>query len=107
MSAVPPDIVGSSAQAGYQQAEVAKIRDGERAGQANAATRRARAIDDAGNTIETGDSDIEVHADAEGSGGQGRATEEEANETDASETSERRDGIHRDDDGELHVDIQA
>ncbi len=107
MSAVPPDIVGSSAQAGYHQADVAKIRDGERAGQTNAATRRARAIDDAGNTIETGDSDIEVHADAEGAGGQGRATEEEAGENAPSESSDRRVGFHRDDDGELHVDIQA
>lgn len=107
MSVVPPDIVGSSAQAGYHQADVARIRDGERAGQANAATRRARAIDDAGNTIETGDSDIEVYADAAGAGGQGRATEEEAAENAASEASDRRDEFHRDDGGELHVDIQA
>jgi hypothetical protein len=105
MSSVPPDIVGSSAQAGYQQADVAKIRDGERAAQANATARQAKAVDEAGSSITANDGDVEVYADAEGGGGQGRANEEEENTQD--ETNETQDGVRQDDDGEIHLDLQA
>lgn len=104
MSSVPPDIVGSSAQAGYQQADAAKIRDGERAAQSNATARQAKAVDEAGSAIAANDGDVEVYSDAEGGGGQGRAEEEENTQDDNDETQ---DGIHRDDDGEIHLDLQA
>ena len=88
MSDIPPNIVGSSAQAGYQQAEVSKARDAQRAGQSDAAKRGVKAIDDAGSTIETDDDDVAVFADAEGQGGEGRSAEEESNEDNAPDAKE-------------------
>ena len=108
MSDIPPDIVGSSLQAGFQQAEMAKARDAQRAAQSHAAKTGAKAIDDAGSTIETGDEDTAVFTDAEGTGGQGRESEEESNEAhqDANDKS-RADDSNDQDDGLTHVDIQA
>ena len=109
MSDIPPNIVGSSAQAGYVQSEAARARDAQRAGQTHAARNNARAIDQAGDTIETGDEDTQVYGDAQDTGGQGRATEEEspepasADELDANAAG----GITTGDDGEIHVDIEA
>ncbi len=105
MSSVPPDIVGSSAQAGYQQADAAKIRDSERAAQSNATARQAKAVDEAGSAISANDGDVEVYADADGGGGQGRANEEEDNTQD--DKDDTQEGIRRDDDGEIHLDLQA
>lgn len=108
MSDVPPNIVGSSLQAGFQQAEAARARDAQRAGQTYAARTNAKAIDDAGNTIETNDEDTQVYEDSQGTGGQGRETEEESQEShSAEEKTSVKNGITTDDDGELHVDLQA
>ena len=80
MADIPPSVIGSSIQAGYQQADVAKSRDAERADQARAARSGVKSIDDKGTTIETGDDDTAIFSDAEGAGGQGRHAEEEGGE---------------------------
>ncbi len=109
MSEIPSNIAASGAQAGYQQAEATKARDAEKSGRAEAAKRGVKSIDDAGATIETGDEDVAVFADAEGAGGQGRATEEESNEDRSEEESETNSGggIRTGNDGKTHLDIQA
>ncbi len=108
MSDIPPNIVGSSAQAGYHQAEVARARDAQRTDQYTAAKRGIKAIDDAGNTIESSDDDVAVFADAEGAGGQGRFQEEESDEAvSESEDHVTRNGLITDSDGQEHLDIQA
>ncbi len=105
----PPNVAGSAAQAGFQQAEVAKARDAHRAGQGSAARRTVKAIDDAGTTIETTDDDTAVFSDAEGGGGQGRATGEESSEGHESgeRSAEADGGISTDSSGKKHLDIQA
>ena len=108
MSDIPPNIVGSSLQAGYVQGEAAKARDARRAGQTHAGQNSAKAIDDAGNTIETGDEDTQVFGDAQGTGGQGRTTEEEGQGTQSPEHESPTDsGVTTDDHGDQHVDLQA
>jgi hypothetical protein len=81
MSEIPSDIAGSSLQAGYQQADVAKTRDAERAGQVQAARNHLRAVDESSGTVETSDEATQVFTDAEGTGGQGRELEEETEES--------------------------
>ena len=105
----PPNIAASAAQSGFQQAEIAKARDAQRAGQGAAARRNVKAIDDAGATIETTDEDTAVFSDAEGGGGQGRATgEESADGQESGERSAEADGgITTDSSGKKHLDIQA
>ncbi|MCH9032946.1 MAG: hypothetical protein IID42_00400 [Planctomycetes bacterium] len=107
MAEIPSDIPASAAQAGYQAREVGRARDARSAQIANASNRRARAVDEAGNTVDTEDSDNQVFADAESSGGQGRAFEE-GNPTDADDAVEQSKlGITKDDDGRLHIDLEA
>jgi len=108
MSDIPPHVVGSSLQAGYHQADVAKSRDAERADQARPARTGLKAVDQTGTTIETHDEDTAVFADAEGAGGQGRHSETEAGEhhTDQDHADPQRAGT-TDDDGRPHIDIEA
>ncbi len=105
----PPNIAGSAAQAGFQQAEVAKTRDANNAGQGSAARRNIKAIDDAGATIETSDEDTAVFSDAEGAGGQGRSHEEES--TEGHESNDQpggaNSGISTDSHGKKRLDIRA
>jgi hypothetical protein len=108
MSEIPSDIAGSALQAGFQARNVGKARDAERAGQAHAADSRAKAVDEAGSTVETSDNDTAVFADAEGTGSKGRAWEEELlEETEEDEEQQRAKGISTDADGQMHLDIEA
>ena len=102
MSGIPSDIAGSSLQAGFQARNVAKARDAERAQQASASSDRTKGVDAAGETVETSDKDAQVYADAEGTGSQGRMSEEELLEEDESQDSS-------DDppDDQTHLDVQA
>ena len=108
MSEIPPELPSSAAQAGFQAREVAKEREARRAGQANAASRQVKTVDEAGGTVETNDEDVAVFADAEGGGGEGRESEQakaEQTTEDADDAADR--GIVRDDDGHPHLDIEA
>ncbi len=108
MSEIPPEIPSSAAQAGFQAREVAKEREARRAGQANAASRQVKTVDEAGATVETNDQDVAVFADAEGGGGEGRESEQPKAEQATEEADDAADrGIVRDDDGHLHLDIEA
>lgn len=109
MADIPPDIIGSAAQAGYQQADAARARDASRAEQNHAASRGVKATDDAENTIETSDSDTAVFADSEGLGGQGRSTEEESTETQHGDEDahEEQEAAANNQDDPDHLDIQA
>ena len=107
MADIPSDIPASAAQAGYQAREVGRARDARSAANANASNRRARAVDEADTTVDTEDTDNQVFADAEGPGGQGRPFEE-GNPPDAHDPMEEsKTGITKDDDGWLHVDLDA
>lgn len=73
MSAVPPNLVGPILQSPLAQHHVASIRNNEEAQRASAARQQGRVSEQHDKTVETTDSDTQVHTDAEGSGSQGRA----------------------------------
>jgi len=76
MADAPPPIAGSSLQAGFLANEIGKDREARRAGEANTARRQNVSINEAGDTVETTDSDSRVFSDAEGGGSQGRTLDE-------------------------------
>ncbi len=61
----------------------------------------------AAETVGEADNDSRVHTDAEGSGGQGRSTGDEHAESKHDDNADADSGIRRDDDGQLHVDLEA
>ncbi len=108
MSQIPSDIAGSALQAGHQARDAARTRDAERAAQAHNAHRTAKAVDEAGTTVDTTDNDTAVFADAEGTGSKGRAYEEELlGEAGDEQVPEAADGLTTGADGQVHLDVQA
>ena len=102
MSAIPPDIAGSAAQAGFTSSEASRVKDADRAGQDHTAARQVKATADAADSVETSDGDTAVFADAEGAGSQGRVLSEapeEATEEDLAPEEQA--------DTPGHLDIQA
>ena len=107
MAEIPSDIVSSVAGAPFQARETVKEREVRRAGQAHAAHRQVRTVDEAGSTVETTDADARVFTDAEGQGGQGRQFDEDSKPKSDKQTIDRRKGIAADDAGQLHLDLEA
>lgn len=107
MSQIPSDIPASAAQAGFQANEVARERETRRAGQAHASRQQARTVDEAGATVDTEDADVAVFGDAEGSGSQGREETGQAEPEPCADDSDQKEGIIKDGDGQLHVDLEA
>ena len=105
MTGIPSDIAGAAAQAGFTAPEASRIRDADRAGQAHASARQAQAADHAVDSVETGDGETEVYTDAEGAGSQGRAFAE--NPPEEGEKSTENGGLSKDEDGQIHLDIQG
>jgi hypothetical protein len=84
-----------------------KEREARRAGQAQAADRQIKALDEAGGTVETDDADTQVFADAEGTGSMGRELESEEGETGQATNGDTAEGVIHDEDGQPHIDLQA
>jgi len=104
---IPSDIAAAAAGAPFQARETVKEREVRRAGQAHAANRQVRTVDEAGNTVETTDADARVFTDAEGQGGQGRQLEERAEPTPDEPAANERKGVTTDRDGQMHLDLEA
>ena len=107
MAEIPADIASSAAQAGYQARAVEGERAARRTSRRSATERQIKAVDEADTTVETDDADSRVYTNAEGSGSQGRPFDDSATETDEPETDAPQDGIVTDDDGHMHLDVQA
>ena len=107
MAEIPSEIASSAAQSGIQTREATRDREARQATQANAADRRAHAVNQADTTVETTDNDTQVFTDAEGAGSQGRNFEEENTPPDEDSTESRDGGIIQDDQGNLHLDLEA
>ncbi len=107
MAEIPSDIASSAAQAGYQARAVEGERASRRSSLRNATERQIKAVDEADTTVETDDADSRVYTNAEGSGSQGRPFDESATETEESETDTPKEGLTKDDDGHMHLDLQA
>ena len=107
MSTIPPNLVGPIVQSGAAQKQAARALEGEREQQSNAVVAGNKISEKAAGTVGETDNDSRVHADAEGSGGQGGSTGEEHTESKNDDNAESDAGIRRDDDGQLHVDLEA
>jgi hypothetical protein len=108
MSAIPPNLAGAILQAGVQQQNVARVQDSEREQQENAALKGAQRSEHASEAIGDQDDETQVNSDSEGAGSQGRAfqsSDDDPATTDDSATSAG--GISRDEDGQLHIDLEA
>jgi len=107
MADMPLPIVSSAAQAGYQAREVASEREARATDSSNAANRQNRAVNDAGVTVDTADADARVFNDAEGTGSQGRDTDENHSREDEQAQEPMPDGVIFSADGSVHIDLQA
>lgn len=107
MAEIPSNIASSAAQSGVQAQEVAKDRASARANSASAVNRQIKAAEEAGSTVETEDDDNRVFADSEGGGSEGRAFEEGAAAEDEQGEEASDTGITTDEDGQLHLDLEA
>ena len=102
MSAIPPDIAASAAQAGFAAREASRQRDADRTAQSQAREQQTKAVDEAADSVETTDGDTAVFADAEGAGSQGRATDQEVGPEEEQKTVHESDSA-----GSPRLDIQA
>ncbi len=106
MTHIPPHSVSSILQAGAQQKQAARAIDGARSQQDNATDKVARNSAHAAEAIDETGGDIEVSTDSEGAGSQGRDFASTAGD-EKQAPPEPENGITRDDDGHLHVDMEA
>jgi hypothetical protein len=106
MSSVPPNIVGPILQASLQQQHAAQIEDAAQSRQSEQSSEMARKADQVAHSVEDTDDDTTVHGNAAGAGGQGRAFSEPEEDVEENE-GESADQITRDEDGQIHIDIQA
>lgn len=103
MSALPPNLVGSILQSNVSQRQVSNIRNREETQRATADRQQTAAVDETDSTVETTDDDTQVHADAEGTGSQGRPfTQEEEEEKKDNQPEESADGQ-----AGTHIDLEA
>ena len=107
MAEIPSDIAAAAAGAPFQARETVKEREVRRAGQAHAAHRQVRTVDEAGTTVETTDADARIFTDAEGQGSQGRQLDDGSQPPSEQPTADDRKGITTDKDGQLHLDLEA
>lgn len=108
MSSIPSDIAGSALQAGYQSRDASKVGDKEKGGAIGADGKRSRSVDEVGDIVETSDSDARVYGDAEGAGSQGRSFDEKSDGQPDDETDDQdASGVVHDDDGQVHLDLEA
>ena len=107
MAEIPSDIASSSAQAGYQAREVGKERAAGTAGQSNATQRQVKAVDEADTTVDTEDADTQVFTNSEGGGSQGRSLEEESPGIPEQAADHDEQGVTKDEDGQVHLDLEA
>jgi hypothetical protein len=77
MSSVPPNLVGPILQTPLAQRQVSAVRGNEDAQRASAARKQGLTSQEQASTVETTDSDTQIHTDAEGTGSQGRAFSEQ------------------------------
>ena len=107
MSTIPPNLVGPIIQSAAAQKQAARALEGEREQQSNAVVTGNKMSEKAAEAVGETDNDSRVHTDAEGSGGQGRSAGDEHAESRQDDNANSDSGIRRDDEGQLHVDLEA
>lgn len=106
MSSIPPNIVGPILQAGITQRQASRILENERE-QQQAAAESTGKLHDRLEAVDETDNDTKVNTDAEGLGSQGRFTAESDDGSSTETPTDSAGGITRDDDGQLHLDLEA
>ncbi|MCC7290721.1 MAG: hypothetical protein IT449_01515 [Phycisphaerales bacterium] len=109
MSAIPSNIAISSLQAAYQARQVADAQQSDHATSDQAALKQVQAASKAGETVGVADEDTAVFADSQGTGSEGRSTDEPADESPLEEGgADDASGLAAPPQGEeVHLDIQA
>ena len=108
MAEIPSGLGASAAQAGLTARDVASSRDADAANRTDAGNRRTKAIEQAGSAVDTEDGDTQVFSESEGAGSQGRAPEDDqASDQPDDQTPGDPPGVTRDDQGHLHLDLEA
>ena len=105
MTGIPSDLGASAAQAGFHADDVAKVRDANRTGRVASAKRQVKDIDEASAVVDTSEDNTQVFADAEGSGSLGRDLEGDETAEQDEETGKK--SVMEDDQGQLHLDLEA
>ncbi len=107
MSAIPPSSLGSLAQAGVRANQAADERDSDQNRQVDAARNVRAAADERATSVSDADEETGVEDGSTGVGGQGRAFGDGDAEKQQEQTPSDENGIRRDEDGNVHLDIQA
>lgn len=107
MTQIPSNLGASGAQAGFQAREIAKEHDARRVAQSDISKRQAKTVGETESTVETSDQDVAVFSDSEGGGSQGRDNLGEELEESVADEDVFEDGIVRDENGDLHLDLEA
>lgn len=104
------DVSGSILQAGLQQEKASSVQDNERNDAVNTARRAAQKAAQRENDVVGDDSEMTVNADG-GGGGRGRESSETPKEENGASseaaTQTQDDGITTDENGEIHLDVEA
>ena len=106
MSSIPPNVVGPILQAGTAQRQASRVLENERE-QQETAFRSASRVSDRLDAVDETDNDTQVNSDAEGLGSQGKFAAQPDDEQADEPSTESATGITRDDDGHVHVDLEA
>ncbi len=108
MAEIPSGLGASAAQAGSTSRDVASSRDADAANRTDAGNRRTKAIEQAGSAVDTEDGDTQVFSESEGTGSQGRALEgDETPDQPDDQAPGEPPGLTRDNDGHVHLDLEA
>ena len=104
-SGIPPPFINSAIQATQGQRQSSEASSVDEARSAHAQTKQVTRNEEMDSTVETADAETRVNTDGGGLGSQGRhhgsaGEGEEVNETEQS-------GIIQDEDGQLHLDLEA
>ena len=106
MSTIPPNLVGPIIQAAAAQQSASRILESERGQQTSAADAGSKARDRKTESVDEAVSDTQVYAESEGSGSQGRAYSDTEEDNSAGDATDKP-GVSRDQDGNLHIDLEA
>ena len=107
MSAIPPNTIGSILQAAAQAAQTSAARDADENRQGSIARTVRQAAEQRATVVSDADQETEVGDSATSAGGQGRESGADETDADASDATNPETGVHRDEQGQVHLDIQA
>ena len=99
--------IGSAIQSTQSQRQAGESREVEELRNANANAKQVARNEEMDSTVETTDSDTQVNTDGGGQGSQGRQFAEESEEHDQAEEGSGKGGFTVDDDGQMHLDLEA